>query len=182
VAGRGIRLKAPPPNAAQCLKRQGRAMAQEIERKFLVDLSAIGALEGGTRIKQGYVPTSDQTVVRARIAGKRALLTLKSENQGIARSEFEYPIPVADAERIITELCNDAVVEKTRYRMEHAGHTWEVDIFHGANDGLAVAEIELESESDPFDWPPWVTTEVSGDFRYCNSNLLNHPFSNWDHE
>ncbi len=154
-------------------------MAKEIERKFLVDLNKIGALEGGVTIKQGYISTSDKSVVRLRLIGQKAYLTLKGENQGISRSEFEYEIPVEDAHKIISELCSEGVVEKTRYLIQHANHTWEVDIFHGDNDGLIVAEIELRSEDEYFEKPSWVTAEVSDDAKYYNSSLLDNPFSNW---
>ncbi len=154
-------------------------MAKEIERKFLIDLDKIGSLENGTEIKQGYISTSDKTVVRARVAGEQAYLTLKGENKGVTRSEFEYEIPVNDANEIISELCNGPIVEKTRYLIYYSGHTWEVDIFHGENDGLVVAEIELSREEENFELPCWVTTEVSGDTRYYNSSLLSNPFKSW---
>lgn len=154
-------------------------MAKEIERKFLIDLTKVGALENGTAIKQGYIATSDKTVVRARVAGKKAYLTLKGANKGVTRTEFEYEIPVDDAEQIIAELCNGPVVEKTRYLLEYIGHTWEIDIFHGNNEGLIIAEIELTSEDEVFEKPAWVETEVSGDPKYYNSSLLDHPFKNW---
>lgn len=154
-------------------------MAKEIERKFLIDLERIGSLEGGTMIKQGYIATADKTAVRARIAGAKAYLTLKGENKGVTRAEFEYDIPVEDAEEIIRELCRGPIIEKTRYLVVNFGHTWEVDIFHGDNEGLIVAEIELGSETEKFELPLWVTKEVSGDEKYYNSNLLDHPFKHW---
>lgn len=154
-------------------------MAKEIERKFLIDLEEIGSLNDGTIIKQGYISTKDNTVVRVRLAGSKAYLTLKGENKGVTRLEFEYEIPVGDALEMIDALCNGPVVEKTRYLVVHSGHTWEVDIFDGDNKGLVVAEIELESEDEAFDLPHWVTTEVSGDVRYYNSSLLDNPFKNW---
>lgn len=154
-------------------------MAKEIERKFLIDLEKIGSLNDGTIIKQGYISTKDNTVVRVRLAGSKAYLTLKGENKGVTRLEFEYEIPVGDALEMIDALCNGPVVEKARYLVVHSGHTWEVDIFDGDNKGLVVAEIELESEDEAFDLPHWVTTEVSGDVRYYNSSLLDNPFKNW---
>jgi adenylate cyclase len=154
-------------------------MAKEIERKFLIDLNALGTLDAGTVMKQGYIATADKTVVRIRVAGERAYLTLKGANKGLSRTEFEYEIPTDDAEAMIAELCNGPVVEKTRHLILHAGHTWEVDIFHGDNAGLVVAEIELSSETETFEQPNWVTTEVSGDVKYYNSSLLDHPFKNW---
>jgi adenylate cyclase len=154
-------------------------MAKEIERKFLIDLEKIGPLEGGTVIKQGYIATVDKTVVRVRVAGDVAYLTLKGKNKGVTRSEFEYEIPIGDAEAIISELCNGPVVEKTRYLIVHKEHTWEVDVFHGDNKGLVVAELELSCEDEHFDRPCWVTKEVSGDERYYNSSLLDNPFRRW---
>lgn len=154
-------------------------MAKEIERKFLVDLAKIGPLDDGTVIRQGYIATTDKTVVRARVAGDRAYLTLKGENKGLTRSEFEYEIPIDDAETIILELCNGLVVEKTRHLIVHSGHTWEVDVFLGDNKGLVVAEIELKSESEEFDVPLWAASEVSHDAKYYNSSLLDNPFKNW---
>ena len=154
-------------------------MAKEIERKFLINQDELGSLDNGTSIKQGYISTKDNTVVRVRVSGNQAYLTLKGENTGVTRSEFEYEIPATDAEQIITELCSGPVVEKTRYLVTHCDHTWEVDIFHGENDGLVVAEIELESEGESFEIPDWVTSEVSGETRYYNSSLLDNPFKNW---
>jgi adenylate cyclase len=154
-------------------------MAKEIERKFLINLEAIGPLPSGTVMQQGYIATADKTVVRIRVAGERAYLTLKGANKGVTRTEFEYEIPVDDAQAAIAELCSGPVVEKTRYLVDHAGHTWEVDIFHGDNAGLVVAEIELSHETEAFELPHWVTTEVSGDAKYYNSSLLDNPFKNW---
>ena len=155
------------------------SMAKEIERKFLINLNKLGTLKSGITIKQGYISTKDKTVVRIRVAGQCAYLTLKSENKGVTRSEFEYEIPVYDAEQIISELCSGHIIEKTRYLVVYSNHTWEVDVFHGENDGLVVAEIELESEGESFEIPHWVTTEVSGDVKYYNSSLLDNPFKNW---
>ncbi len=154
-------------------------MALEIERKFLIDLKKLGHLKNGITIKQGYISTTDKTVVRVRISGKKAYLTLKGENKGITRTEFEYEIPIKDGESIIAELCSTPLIEKTRYLIPVSKHTWEVDIFHGDNDGLAVAEVELTNANEDIDLPEWVTTEVSGDKKYYNSNLLNYPFKAW---
>ncbi|RVU84674.1 CYTH domain-containing protein [Leucothrix sargassi] len=154
-------------------------MATEIERKFLVDLQALGELGEGTFIKQAYIATADKTAVRLRLKGEQAFLTLKGANNGISRSEFEYPIPVADAQAIMAELCSGPAIEKTRYLIEHSGHTWELDIFYGDNEGLIVAEIELSSESEHFEKPNWVKEEVSGDPKYYNSSLLNNPYKQW---
>lgn len=155
-------------------------MGIEIERKFLVDRDALPPLESGKYISQGYIATQSNTTVRARIKGEMGYLTLKGENTGISRSEFEYEIPVEDAREIIASLCNGKVVEKTRYEIHVGNHIWEVDIFHGDNDGLVVAEIELSHEEEHFELPEWTTKEVSGQPQYYNSSLLNYPYSNWN--
>ena len=154
-------------------------MAKEIERKFLIDMSYVNELSGGRRISQGYISTSDKTVVRVRIKGDEAFLTLKGEIKGFTCSEYEYQIPLADAEKIIDELCSDGTVDKTRYEVAHGGHTWEIDVFHGKNEGLAVAEVELQDESENIELPKWVVREVTGDVKYFNVSLLNNPYSKW---
>ncbi len=154
-------------------------MGLEIERKFLIDKNVLGPLKNGYQIKQGYIKTVDFTTVRVRIRDKEAFLTLKSKNKGTTRLEFEYPIPLQDANEMLENLCQSALVEKTRYLVEHEGHTWEVDIFEGANQGLIIAEIELKSEDESFVLPKWVKEEVSHDARYYNSNLIEHPYSKW---
>lgn len=154
-------------------------MAKEIERKFLIDMDFVNKLSGGNRISQGYVNTSDKTVVRARIRGSNAFLTLKGEVKRFTCSEFEYPIPLADAEKIIDELCSGGTVDKTRYEVIHGSHTWEIDVFHGRNEGLVIAEVELQDESENIELPNWVSKEVTGDQKYFNVSLLNNPYSKW---
>ena len=154
-------------------------MAKEIERKFLIDISGIESLGPGSRIKQGYISTTDNTAVRIRISGSTAYLTLKGQNKGATRSEFEYEIPLVDANEIIEELCSGPVIDKTRYLIKHGAHAWEIDVFHGDNEGLIVAEVELESETEAVDLPNWVTSEVTGQVKYYNVSLLDNPFSNW---
>lgn len=154
-------------------------MAKEIERKFLVDIHRMAPLVNGQHIQQGYLPMANNSVVRVRILGESAYLTLKGQTHGFSRSEFEYAIPVADAQEMIAELCEGPIVDKTRYNILHEQHTWEVDIFHGDNEGLIVAEIELSDEKEKFTRPEWVMEEVTGDVKYYNSNLLKHPFSQW---
>ena len=154
-------------------------MATEIERKFLVDPATVGALEDGQIIRQGYISTEANAVVRVRLAGEQAWLTLKGAATGISRSEFEYPIPSADAQQMIAGFCGARVISKTRYRRYHAGYLWEIDVFDGDNTGLIVAEVELASESEQPELPPWVGREVSGDLRYYNSSLCSHPFRDW---
>jgi adenylate cyclase len=154
----------------------------EIERKFLVDDStgdvpwtndseAVG-------IRQGYLASGERGVVRVRVAGSRAFLTVKGPTRGVTRSEFEYEVPTDDAEAML-ELCSGAVVSKTRYVAEHHGRRWEVDVFDGANRGLVLAEIELDSEDDSFEKPDWLGREVSDLKRYANSSLSLRPYSIW---
>ncbi len=154
-------------------------MGIEIERKFLIDRDKIGTLENGYQIKQGYIQTFDHTTVRVRIRDKDAFLTIKGKSTGATRLEFEYPIPLNDAKGMLKNLCSSSVIDKTRYLVKHEGHVWEVDIFEGENKGLVVAEIELESEDETFTLPNWITKEVTDYKRYFNSNLIEHPYSNW---
>jgi len=154
-------------------------MAKEIERKFLVNTDKLPTLPKGHIMKQGYVPTQGITV-RARISDEQAFLTLKGRTTGISRSEFEYPIPVKDAQQILEELCAHPLVEKTRYFIPYGEHTWELDIFEGDNQGLVVAEIELGNENEAFELPTWTIKDVSYDTKYRNSNLIIHPFSTWN--
>lgn len=128
---------------------------------------------------QGYLPGDGLTTVRIRIAGDAAWLTIKGPTSGASRLEFEYPLPLDDAEQMLGELCGSEVIDKTRYKISHAGHIWEVDLFHGDNRGLVLAEVELDSESEAVELPPWVTREVTGDPRYYNVNLLRQPYSLW---
>jgi len=154
-------------------------MGIEIERKFLIDESKLPSLQNGYVIKQGYIQTVDHTTVRVRIRDKEAFLTIKGKSQGATRLEFEYPVPLHDANDMINKLCQKSLIDKTRYHVEHEGHTWEVDIFEGNNKGLIVAEIELESEDEKFAIPNWVTKEVTDDIRYFNSNLIENPYLDW---
>lgn len=154
-------------------------MAKEIERKFLVDSGRVGPLENGVPIRQGFIQTADLTVVRIRLSGERAWLTLKGKSEGAVRNEFEYPIPAQDAEQIIALMCGGRVVAKTRYLRPYGEHLWEIDVFEGANAGLVIAEIELDSEHEAFQRPDWITEEVTMDARYYNANLLLRPFSLW---
>jgi adenylate cyclase len=154
-------------------------MAREIERKYLVaDPSLLAELEG-VAFKQGYIPVNEGVSVRIRLMGDRAVLTLKGRTEGIGRSEFEYEIPFADAEAMLEEFCTRPLIEKTRYKVEHAGKIWEVDIFAGDNEGLVLAEVELESEDEVVEKPPWVGEEVSDDPRYYNASLVHNPYCKW---
>lgn len=159
-------------------------MGTEIERKFLVaDESADspGAWRQGraVRLTQGYLAKTERSVVRIRVAGgKQAWVTIKGPTVGATRPEFEYAIPVGDAQEMLQTMC-DSVIDKTRYIVEVDSHTWEVDEFYGENDGLIVAEIELVSEEEVFTRPEWAAKEVTHDARYYNSNLASQPFTTW---
>lgn len=152
-------------------------MATEIERKFLVrgeGWRQAAPLE----IRQGYLNRDKRRTVRVRISGKQGYLTVKGMAEGLARPEFEYEIPLRDAEQVLL-LCDGPLLEKRRHVLTHAGMTWEVDEFLGENAGLLVAEIELDSEHQSFERPDWLHTEVTGDPRYLNSNLSVHPYARW---
>jgi CYTH domain-containing protein len=157
-------------------------MATEIERKFLVKDDHWRSLGTGQSYKQGYIPTQDQTTVRIRIVGDRAYLTIKGKNQGIVRAEFEYPIPLDDAEKMLATLCRPPFIEKIRYRIPQGDLIWEVDEFSGENQGLIIAEVELQTEHQAITLPAWIGQEVTGDPRYYNSNLVNHPYQCWSRD
>ncbi len=154
-------------------------MPQEIEHKYLVRLEIWKPSESGVLYRQGYLSTAEERVVRVRIAGEEAFLTVKGPAHGITRLELEYPIPMADAATMLDLLCERPLIEKTRYRQSFAGKIWEIDVFHGDNAGLVVAEVEVASESEPIEPPSWLGPEVSSDPRYFNSNLINNPYKNW---
>jgi adenylate cyclase len=152
-------------------------MGIEIERKFLVQ-GTDWRQGAGTMFSQGYLNRDKHRTVRVRIAGPQAFLTIKGVTQGTTRAEFEYAIPLADAEQLLA-LCDGPIVRKVRRVLVHAGCTWEVDEFAGQNAGLVVAEIELMSEDQAFERPAWLGREVSDDARYFNANLATTPFSSW---
>jgi len=152
-------------------------MALEIERKFLVigDAWRIGK---GQYLCQGYLSRDKNRTVRVRIADDHAYLTTKGISTGATRPEFEYEIPLTDARQLL-DLCDKPLIEKVRREIEHEGFTWEVDEFHGENQGLILAEIELESEDQEFPHPDWLGQEVTDDTRYYNANLAVAPYSKW---
>ena len=154
-------------------------MGVEIERKFLLAGDAWRGLGQAVLLRQGYLSSARERVVRVRIEGEQAMLTIKGANVGATRGEWEYPIPLADAAELLDGLCEQPLIEKVRHRIEHAGMVWEVDEFLGANAGMVVAEIELVSEDQPFEKPEWIGAEVSGDARYYNANLIRHPITQW---
>jgi CYTH domain-containing protein len=150
----------------------------EIERKFLVinDKYKMGTPQ---RISQGYICSENDRVVRVRIKGDKAYLTIKNATIGFARNEYEYEIPVADAEAMLKNTCQQPIIDKTRYVLEYKGFIWEVDEFHGDNEGLVVAEIELDSREATFDHPDFIGEEVTGDARYYNACLFKNPYKMW---
>jgi len=148
----------------------------EIERKFLVNTDLWKPIDEGVYYKQGYISADDERVVRVRIAGQSAFLGVKSLIANFTRYEFEYEIPVKDAELLLELFCKKPHIEKHRHRETHHGKLWEIDVFHSENDGLVVAEIELESEDEIIKLPEFVTDEVSTDQRYFNFNLHKRPF------
>jgi len=154
-------------------------VAKEIERKYLVVGDAWRSLAVGTLFRQGYLSTVKERTVRVRVAGDRGYLTIKGITVGAVRSEFEYEIPRADADQMLDELCEQPLIEKTRHEIEAGDLTWEIDEFAGVNEGLIVAEVELEDEAQEIALPDWSGAEVTNDPRYFNSNLIAHPFSEW---
>ncbi len=155
-------------------------MAVEIERKFLVRDDAWRRLtDGGTRLVQAYLANTGLASVRVRIAGSAAWLSVKSMTRGLSRSEFEYAVPLADAEAMLATLCAGPRIDKVRYCVACGPHTWEIDVFDGDNAGLVVAEIELGSEDEAFDRPSWLGDEVTHLERYYNVRLVDRPYARW---
>jgi CYTH domain-containing protein len=155
-------------------------MGYEIERKFLVKGDYKPQSFERFSVRQGYLSLSGISAIRVRIKGGKAFITVKSAlTEGkIKRHEWEYEIPVEDAAEMLL-LCESAVVEKTRHLVDYGGHLFEVDEFSGDNEGLVIAEIELEDENEPFDRPEWLGDEVTGTARYYNSYLSRHPYKEW---
>lgn len=153
-------------------------MATEIERKFLVTGNQWRSLATGKRYCQGYIASGLRTV-RVRVVGETGYLTIKGPTNGIARAEYEYPIPVNEAVEILHTLCEPPLIEKIRYRLELAGVLWEIDEFEGDNQGLILAEVELTHAEQAIALPEWIGQEVSDDPRYFNVNLAQHPFRQW---
>ena len=155
-------------------------MAIEIEHKFLLqDESWRDQIQSQCEYRQGYLISGGKSSVRVRVAGEKAYLNIKSRTLGTSRSEYEYAIPLDDAEQILAGLIEGPLIEKTRYLVPHEGNIWEIDQFHGDNVGLIVAEIELQAEGEVFVRPPWIGEEVSDDERYYNAALVKNPYKNW---
>ena len=155
-------------------------MGIEIEKKFLLTGTEWKQLATGTAYRQGYLNSVKERTVRVRTINDQGFLTIKGVSVGATRLEYEYEIPLEDANALLDELCEKPLIEKNRYKINFSGFTWEVDEFFGENDGLVVAEIELESEDQAYDKPEWVGEEVTGDSRYFNSNLINNPYTKWE--
>ena len=154
-------------------------MGKEIERKFLVKGDGWRALAKPVKYRQGYLSTVKERTVRVRTIDDKGYLTIKGITTGVTRAEYEYEIPAADADRMLTDLCEKPLIEKSRSTIALDGLNWEVDEFFGDNQGLIVAEVELQSADQAVAKPAWVGQEVSGDSRYFNSNLIKKPFTRW---
>ncbi len=155
-------------------------MAVEIEKKYLVINDLWKKVNPRAhRCKQGYIMADPSCSIRVRLTDERAFLAIKKQKKGLARWEFEYEIPMSDAEEMLNNLCTSPLIEKARYLVPFAGHIWEIDVFAGQNKGLVVAEVELQQENEIIQIPAWLGPEVTNDPRYLNINLVKHPFSSW---
>ncbi|WP_035356314.1 CYTH domain-containing protein [Edaphobacter aggregans] len=154
-------------------------MAKEIERKFLVKGDTWRGQGGGKRYRQGYLSTVKERTVRVRTVGDQGFITIKGITVGATRSEYEYEIPLADANEMLDRLCERPLIEKTRYRITRGSVVWEIDEFEGENRGLIVAEVELKDEKQSMSFPDWIGQEVTDDPRYFNANLVARPYSKW---
>ncbi len=157
-------------------------MFKEIERKFLVLGDSWRSLGTSFAFCQGYIYSSEHCFVRIRTEADKAVLTIKGPKSGIGRPEFEYPIPMDDAQELLETLAHKPLIYKIRHKIPMGKHVWEVDEFCGDNAGLIVAEIELENEDEHFTKPEWIGKEVTFDARYRNAALARHPYSQWDDE
>ncbi len=158
-------------------------MATEIEHKYRVtDDSYLQGCTASQYFKQGYLTTEKSCVVRVRIADERAYLTIKGENHGSTRAEYEIAIDTAMAQSLLDTLCHTPIIEKTRYIYPYDGHTWEIDRFHGENEGLVIAEIELQDENETYQCPSFIGDNVTHLPRYYNSCLAQRPYSAWSDE
>tara|TARA_B100001113_G_scaffold248503_2_gene204640 strand:+ start:4217 stop:4681 length:465 start_codon:yes stop_codon:yes gene_type:complete len=154
-------------------------MAIEIERKYLVKSPPLHLAEKRFHIKQGYIVNDQKQVIRIREKGDEYFLTIKGNQIGISRLEYDFPISKKDANELISNFCRDTIIEKTRHYLRFKDHIWEIDEFHKKNQGLVVAEIELNSENENFELPSWVEKEVTSEKKYYNMNLATNPYNNW---
>lgn len=155
-------------------------MPKEIERKFLTTSIDYRTSAKGEAYKQGYICRQADKIVRIRVAGSHAYVTIKGKlHNATTRNEYEYEIPVEHAEEMLSELCEKPLIEKTRYKVCWGKDVWEIDEFHGENEGLVVAELEIPSEDYRFSLPPWIGKEVTDDPKYINANLVTNPYKSW---
>ena len=162
-------------------------MAREIERKFLLknqDWKALAYQQ--TNFAQGYLnditDKSSKSSVRVRIQGDKANMNIKSLEIGLSRDEYEYEIPLEDGQKILATLATGPVIEKMRYLVKVSNHTWEIDEFFGENEGLIVAEVELQSEGEEFEIPSWAGREVTEEVRFYNISLSKNPYNSWSED
>ncbi|TVQ73648.1 MAG: CYTH domain-containing protein [Balneolaceae bacterium] len=155
-------------------------MAQEIERKFLVGGDFKSDAFKETRITQGYLSSVPERTVRVRVKGDKGFITIKGigDETGASRYEWEKEIPVDEVKELL-KICEPGVIDKTRYLVKHGDHIYEVDEFYGDNEGLVIAEVELQSADESFEKPEWLGEEVTGDVRYYNSMLMKTPYKEW---
>ena len=154
-------------------------MFKEIERKFLVHGEEWRPFATSSEFCQGYIYSSPKGLVRIRTESEKAFLTIKGPKMGISRTEYEYPIPLTDANELLETLANKPLIYKTRHKIPMGKYIWEIDEYRGDNTGLIVAEIELESEDDVFEKPNWIGKEITHDARYRNAALAKYPYSQW---
>jgi len=154
-------------------------MGIEIEKKFLLKNDDWRKLAQGKEYRQGYLSSVKERTVRIRTIEDTGYLTIKGVSQGASRAEYEYVIPVDEANAMLDTLCEKPLIEKKRFKISYQGFIWEIDEFYGVNQGLIMAEVELASETQPFAKPEWIGVEVTHDSRYFNANLVHHPFSKW---
>ena len=160
-------------------------MGKEIERKFLVKQDGWRRNATPARYRQGYLSLDQERIVRVRtvlheVSGEaKGYVTIKGKTVGAGRAEYEYEIPVHDAQELLDNLCRQPLIEKIRYRLPQGALTWEIDEFLGENAGLVVAEIELEDADQPFESPDWVGEDVTDDPRYSNASLVDNPYAHW---
>ena len=152
-------------------------MGIEIERKFLVRRELWFPPDSGIRVRQGYLCLDPERTVR--VAGETGFLTIKGRSEAGGRAEYEYQIPVEEANELLDRLCHRPLIDKIRFRIESGNHLWEVDEFFGENAGLLMAEVELADIAEPVDLPEWIGPEVTDDPRYYNASLIRDPFKGW---